>query len=174
MKISTALTGFIVPKCKIYDNGFFAKKSLDPDNYDKRIRKLKELLFDKHIESLKREIEALQEAKYREKTVGDRIAVRNGSYFIAPRLETPLPSHLCISNEDTNTVNIQPRNPSEDYIVSYRDKFGIRRNLNDNILIGRMHLKTVESRYLIQPRFNVVNGILKIGKRVPFDWEKQQ
>ena len=57
----TALTGFIVPKCKVYGNGFFSEESLDPDNLKDELNSLRKRFKDKTIDARKAEIQKIKD-----------------------------------------------------------------------------------------------------------------
>ena len=141
----TALTGFIVPKCKVYGDGFFSKEALDPDNFGNEISELRKNLKDVKIDLRKSEISELKNEKLKRFEKKD-FEMRNGRIVIHRR-------YNILKNKDDNLIVIGARNkPYLDYRRTYKNEKGQR--------------LTEEGRYLIKRRIPHVikNGLFKISK----------
>lgn len=131
---NTALTGFLTPRCKIYDGGFFSKESKDPDMYSKTLKKIHSKLSNKSsggrkITDIKAELKLEKLKVIKEYETLNNVPVRNGHYLIARKNE--------YYNRDTHTYIIDPMKPIEGYIQKYRDEDGLYHNMKGNYLIER-------------------------------------
>ena len=143
---NTALTGFIVPRCKIYGNGYFAKESNDPDNFNKDFNKLKEKLHDKTIEKRKSEIYDIKLNKLAldDKYIKSRFERRDGCIVIHRR------PRVC-KNLDTNEYIISARNPKIGYVKTYRNELGQAMTYDDRYFIKRRHeMNKSNERFIIK------------------------
>ena len=146
----TALTGFIVPHCKVYGNGYFSETSNDPDNFNIEFNKLRKKLYDKEVEKRKSEIQEIKYSKLIEdfKYITARFERRDGRIVIHrhPRVA----KHL-----DTNQYIISARHPGIGYCKSYRNEQGMLMTYDDRYLIRRRkELNKTSSRFIIKNRNN--------------------
>lgn len=144
---NTALTGFIVPRCKIYGNGYFAKESNDPDNFNKEFNKLRDKLYNKDIENRKAEIQELKYSKLSKdfKYITERFERRDGRIVI--HRHSRVGKHL-----DTNQYIISSRNPNIGYRKTYRNKQGMLMTYDDRYLIKRRYkLNKSNNKFIISP-----------------------
>ena len=145
MNKRTALTGFIVPKCKVYGDGFFSKEVLDPDNFGTEMGELRKNLKDVKIDLRKAEISNLKNDKLRKFEKKD-FEMRNGRVVIHRR-------YNILKNKDDNLIVIGARNkPYLDYRRTYKNEKGQR--------------LTEDGKYLIKRRnpHVIKNGLFKIAK----------
>lgn len=130
MTTRTALTGFIVPKCKIYGNGFFVKDPNDPDEFNEYMKDLKKELYDPTIKAKKDSINLIKHDKLK-KFEKKEFEKRDGLIVIHRR-------YNILKNKDDNTIAIGARNPSRlDYQRSYRNEQGVRVNEQGLVIIKR-------------------------------------
>lgn len=146
---NTALTGFIVPRCKIYGNGFFSNKSSDPDNFNDELRSLKEKFKNKKIDQRKEEIRKIKDEKQRicdEKYATAKFEKRDGKIVIH-RLVKPL------KHEDTNQYIISNRHPYTGYVRTYRNAKGQVLTEDGKFFISRRkELEKRDGKILIRAR----------------------
>lgn len=134
---NTALTGFLVPKCKVYGNGFFSEKSNDPDLYSSYVHKLGKMLKDNNIEDIKSKISIEKEklmANIRNETKRNDFKYdESGCVIIHRKLETLL-------NKDDNTIVISSTSDMDNpfYQRTYRNKDGMSMNEKNNFIIKRI------------------------------------
>lgn len=146
---NTALTGFIVPKCKIYGDGFFSKDSMDPDNFSIYMKELKTKFNNPKIDNRKNEILIIKERKL-SKFEKKELEKRDGRIVIHRRSDYKL-----LRNKDDGRVIISARNNSNiDYRKSYKNKDG--KYLDEN------------NRFIIKRRIPLIkeNGLFKISKNI--------
>ena len=144
----TALTGFLVPKCKIYGNGYFSKETSDPDNFNTEFNKLRNKLYDKDIEKTKKEIQKIKDGKSLEdiKYIKNRFERRDGRIVIHRR-------PIVAKNLGTNQYIISARHPGIGYRKTYRNKDGQIMTYDNRYLIKRRHDPTISSgRYVIKSK----------------------
>lgn len=145
MKITTALTGFIVPKCKVYGNGFFSEKPNDPDDFTEYMKELNSELYSASIESKKYEFNLIKHDLLKRYYKHD-FEIRDGRIVIHRR-------YNILKNENDNRIVIGARNPKQmNYQRSYINKNGIRVNENELAIIKRRR------------EYNKENGLYKISK----------
>lgn len=146
---NTALTGFIVPRCKIYGNGFFSNKSSDPDNFNDELRSLKEKFKNKKIDQRKEEIRKIKDEKQRicdEKYATAKFEKRDGKIVIH-RLVKPL------KHEDTNQYIISNRHPYTGYVRTHRNAKGQVLTEDGKFFISRRkELEKRDGKILIRAR----------------------
>ena len=162
---NSCLTGFLVPTCEIYKNGFFSKESIDPDTFSSRIKRLKKSLKDKKIDERKEEIN-IEKHKYicrREGYLYEKSIPRdkNGKIIISKRTKL-------LKNLDTGEIIIFPRhNKDIEFVRSYRDENGILRDENGRIIISKRHkLKVDENNNYIISKRKTNNGYTIIDGRI--------
>ena len=139
---NTALTGFLTPRCKIYDGGFFSQECKDPDNYAKRLKKIHAKLSDKKVNGVSinlikanlrfAKLEVIDSYNYLK-----NVPTANGHYLIY--------RHNNYYNRDTHTFIIDPMHSVEGYIKKYRDENGMYHNMDGNYLIERKN-NTITNR----------------------------
>jgi hypothetical protein len=142
---NTALTGFIVPKCKVYGDGFFSKESLDPDNFANEMGELRKSFKNVKIDLRKSEISVLKNSKLR-KSNKKNFEMRDGRIVIHRR-------YNILKNKDDNLIVIGARNkPNIDYRRTYKNEKGQRLTEDGRFLIKRRTPHVIE------------NGLFKISK----------
>ena len=145
MNKRTALTGFIVPKCKVYGDGFFSKESLDPDNFANEIGELRKSFKDVKIDLRKAEILDIKNGKLR-KSDKKNFEMRDGRIVIHRR-------YNILKNKDDNLIVIGARNkPYLDYRRTYKNENGQRLTEDGRYLIKRRNPHVIE------------DGLFKISK----------
>ena len=162
---NSCLTGFLVPTCEIYSDGFFSKETIDPDVFTYKINRLKKSLKDKDIEKRKVEIDK-EKHKYilkREAYLyGKTIPKDNDGRIIISKRSIPL------RNLDTGELIISPRNKNDvEYVRSYRDENGMLRDENGRFIISRRHkLKVDENNNYIISKRKPENGLEIIDGKI--------
>lgn len=143
----TALTGFIVPKCKVYGNGFFSEESLDPDNFNDELNSLRKRFKDKTIDARKAEIQKIKDSK--QQPIDDKYFIanlekRDGRIVIHRRYNV-------LKHKDTNQYIISARkDPYIGYRRTYRNENGMTMTEDGRYLIKRRHeLKKRDGRFVI-------------------------
>ena len=160
MTTRTALTGFLVPRAKVYGNGFFSKESLDPDNYNDYLTKLHKDLKDKFIDKRKHEIQLLKDEKF--KLLEHQFMVEQFEYINGRLVLHRRPKIL--KNKDDNRVIIYPRNASSKYVKTYRNENGLTLTEQNRLYVHRRHaiIKTEDDRAIIHSRKYDLKGRLRI------------
>jgi len=144
---NTALTGFIVPKCKVYGNGFFSKEPNDPDEFGTQMNELRKSLYNPSIEAIKNEIDSIKNSKLK-KFEKKEFEKRDGRIVIHRR-------YNILKNKNDNTIVIGARkSPFIDYQRSYINSNGIRVNEDELAIIKRRN------------EWLKANGLFKITKRL--------
>ena len=152
---NSCLTGFLTHKCKVYKDGFFSKKSNDPDEFPDKLRTLRKLVKNKKIDKRIAELNAtvkhdqiIRRLKVKNKQPLE--ISENGRYIVTRRKSLMV-------NLDKNTYMIPPRNASlnSSKAPAYRDENGLWRNENGRYVIDRRHNAAVNKngRYVIDQRY---------------------
>lgn len=144
---NTALTGFIVPRCKIYGNGYFAKESNDPDSFNDEFNKLRKKLYNVAIENRKQEIFDIKYSKLESEAeyIKSRFEKRDGCIVVHRR-------PIIHKNLDTNEYVISSRNPLIGYRKTYRNENGQKMSYDDRYVISRRRdINKSNDRFIIKP-----------------------
>lgn len=159
---NTALTGFLVPRAKIYGNGFFSKECLDPDNYNDYLINLHKDLKDKFVEKRKSEIQILKDEK--SELLKHQFMIEQFEYIDGRLVIHRKPKIL--KNKDDNRVIIYPRNLPPKYIKTYRNENGAVMTEDNRLYIHRHHDmdKNDNGRMIIHSRKYDSSGRLRIKK----------
>lgn len=157
---NTALTGFIVPSCEIFGNGYFSKKSKDPDNFNNNFSKIREGYDSKKIERHK-ELSELKNEKYKYimKTSLEGLTKINGCILIHRKVKP-------LINEDTNHYIIQPRNYDKNYIRRHKNSNGAWVTEDNRYIIGKRKLKLNENNLFVIGKRKEINSININGIKV--------
>lgn len=145
---NTALTGFIVPRCKIYGNGYFSKEPNDPDSFNDEFNKLRKKLYDASIEKRKQEIFDIKFSKLEneEEYIKSRFEKRDGRIVVHRR-------PTIHKNLDTNEYIISARNPLIGYRQTYRNQNGQVMTYDDRYLVARRKdIYKSNDRFVIKPK----------------------
>ena len=165
---NTALTGFIVPACKIYGNGFFSKNSNDPDNYNEALKDLKKEFNDSEIEKIKSIIKDKKYIKYRmaPKFTKNDIMDENNIIVIKKR-------YKILKDEGTNATVIASRNHESGYLRTYRDIHGLLKSEDSRFVIRSIQKidKDTNGRFIIKARakINKNNKVIIAKSTINYD-----